>query len=154
MRPVYGLFILLLTAFPAWAAMSNDTLSTQTDLTELSLEALMDIEVTSVSKRPQRLFESAAAVFVITGEDIRRSGARSIPEALRLAPGISVAQIDANKWAITSRGFNSRFSDMGFDNYENLCFPMPRKVEHGSAIAMSIQLLLRSSPATPKANMN
>ena len=111
MRPVYGLFILLLTAFPAWAAMSNDTLSTQTDLTELSLEALMDIEVTSVSKRPQRLFESAAAVFVITGEDIRRSGARSIPEALRLAPGISVAQIDANKWAITSRGFNSRFSD-------------------------------------------
>lgn len=67
--------------------------------------------ITSVSKREEDPFTAAAAVSVITGEEIRRSGARSIPEALRLAPGISVAQMDANKWAVTSRGFNSRFAD-------------------------------------------
>jgi iron complex outermembrane receptor protein len=82
-----------------------------TDITELSLEELMDLEVTSVSKRKQKLSEAAAAVFVITKEDIRRSGATSIPEALRMVPGLQVAHIDANKWAITSRGFNGRFAN-------------------------------------------
>ena len=81
------------------------------DLTELSLEELMDIEITSVSKKEERLFEAAAAVFAITGEEIRRSGVTSIPEALRMVPGMQVARIDANKWAVTSRGFNGRFAN-------------------------------------------
>ncbi|HEX7523005.1 MAG TPA: TonB-dependent receptor, partial [Candidatus Deferrimicrobium sp.] len=81
------------------------------DLTEMSIEELMNINVYSVSRRLQRLQDSAAAVFVITGEDIRRSGATSIPEALRMAPGIDVARVDGNKWAITSRGFNSLFAN-------------------------------------------
>jgi len=81
------------------------------DLTELSLEELMDLEVTSVAKKSQKLSDAAAAVFVITGEDIRRSGVTSIAEALRLAPGMQVARVDANKWAITVRGFNGRFVD-------------------------------------------
>ncbi len=81
------------------------------DLTQLSIEALMDIEITSLSKKTQKLSEAPAAVFVITQEDIRRSGATSIPEALRMVPGIQVARINANQWAITSRGFNGRFSN-------------------------------------------
>lgn len=67
--------------------------------------------ITSVAKREQDPFTAAAAVTVISSEEIRRSGARSIPEALRLAPGMSVAQMDANKWAVSGRGFNSRFAD-------------------------------------------
>jgi len=81
------------------------------DLTELSLEDLMNIRVTSTSRRPQSVAESAAAVFVITQEDIRRSGVTSIPEALRMVPGVQVARIDANKWAISARGFNGRFAN-------------------------------------------
>src|SRR5450432_3922287 len=59
----------------------------------------------------EKLSQTAAAAFVITQEDIRRSGSTSIPELLRMVPGLSVAQIDANKWAVTSRGFNERFAD-------------------------------------------
>jgi iron complex outermembrane recepter protein len=72
---------------------------------------LMNVQVTSVSKRSQKLADAAAAIFVITQEDIRRSGANSIPEALRMVPGVQVARIDENKWAITSRGFNGRFAN-------------------------------------------
>ena len=78
---------------------------------DLDLEDLLSLEVTSVSKKKQRLSEAAAAVFVITQEDIRRSGVTSIPEALRLAPGLDVAKLDSNKWAISSRGFNSQFAN-------------------------------------------
>lgn len=81
------------------------------DLTELSLEALMDIKVTSVSRKPQKLANAAAAAFVISQEDIRRSGATSIPELLRMVPGLQVARIDANKWAVSIRGFNGRFAN-------------------------------------------
>lgn len=81
------------------------------DLNEMSLEALMNIEVTSVAKKPQKKSEAAAAIFVITGEDIQRWGVTSIPDALRRVPGLQVARIDANKWAITARGFNSRFAN-------------------------------------------
>lgn len=76
-------------------------------LADLSLEDLLNIEVTSVSKRPEKLADAPAAVFVLTREDIRRSGATSVPEALRLAPNLEVAQVDAFTWAITARGFNS-----------------------------------------------
>src|SRR6266436_587699 len=81
------------------------------DVTAITLEDLMDLQVTSVSKRAQKLADAAAAIFVITQEDIRRSGATSIPEALRLVPGLEVARIDENKWAIGSRGFNGRFDN-------------------------------------------
>ena len=76
----------------------------------LSLEELGNIEVTTVSKGPVKLSQTAAAIYVITQEDIRRSGVRSLPEALRLAPGVDVAQIDSVKWAVGIRGFESRLS--------------------------------------------
>ncbi len=76
----------------------------------LSLEELGNIEVTTVSKGPVKLSQTAAAIYVITQEDIRRSGVRSLPEALRLAPGVDVAQIDSVKWAVGIRGFQSRLS--------------------------------------------
>jgi len=71
----------------------------------------MNISVTSVSKKQQTIWETPAASFVITQEEIRRSGATSIPEVLRLVPGLQVARISSHKWAISSRGFNGKFSD-------------------------------------------
>jgi iron complex outermembrane receptor protein len=82
-----------------------------TDLTNTSLEDLMNIEVTSVSKKEEKLFRTAAAVYVITQEDIRRSGLMSLPELLRLVPGLQVARIDGSKWAISARGFNGRLAN-------------------------------------------
>ncbi len=79
-------------------------------LSDLSLEALMNVEVRSVGRKRQRLGQAAAAVLVISAEDIRRFGATSIPEVLRMAPGLRVARIDSNKWAIGARGFNGRFA--------------------------------------------
>jgi len=83
--------------------------STQ-ELKRLSLQELLRIEVTTVSRRPELTTRVPAAVHVITGDDIRRSGARSIPEALRLAPGIQVARINAGTWAIGMRGFADRLA--------------------------------------------
>src|SRR5580704_19775316 len=79
----------------------------QAGLGDASLEQLLNVQVTSVSKKEQKLSRTAAAVFVISHEDIRRSGAQNLPDVLRMAPGVDVAQIDANAWAITIRGFNS-----------------------------------------------
>src|SRR5437667_7977388 len=76
-------------------------------LKTLSMEQLMDIEVTSVSKRPEKLSETASAIQGITQADIRRSGATSLPEALRLASNLEVAQVDSRQWAISARGFNN-----------------------------------------------
>jgi iron complex outermembrane receptor protein len=81
------------------------------DLAAKSLEELMNVEVVSVSKKEEKLFQTAAAIYVITQEDIRRSGLTSIPELLRTVPGLSVARIDGNKWAISARGFNNRFAE-------------------------------------------
>lgn len=78
---------------------------------EMSLEDLMNMTISTVSRKPQNTSDTAAAVFVISQEDIRRSSANSIPELLRMAPGLSVARIDANKWSVTSRGFSGRFAD-------------------------------------------
>jgi iron complex outermembrane recepter protein len=87
-----------------WASSSVN------DMTNLSLEDLMRVEVTSVSKKGEQVSDAAAAVFVITQEDIRRSGVTNIPDALRMVPGVEVARIDSNKWAVSARGFNSRFA--------------------------------------------
>jgi iron complex outermembrane receptor protein len=81
------------------------------DLTRISVEDLMRLEVTSVSKKERPLATSPAAVFVLTHEDIRRSGLTSTPELLRLVPGLHVARIDGSKWAVSARGFNGRFAN-------------------------------------------
>jgi iron complex outermembrane recepter protein len=81
------------------------------DLTRVNIEDLMNIEVTSVSKKEQKLSRTAAAVFVISREDIRRSGAMNIPDLLRMVPGLQVAQIDSSTWAITARGFDGQYSN-------------------------------------------
>ncbi len=75
------------------------------------LDELMSLEVTSVSKKDQRIADTSAAVYVLTREDIRRSGLRTVADLLRLVPGLHVAQIDGNKWAISSRGMSSRWSN-------------------------------------------
>ncbi len=107
------LITIMLLCSMAGNAKAAATVSTDLtdDLTELSLEELMNIEITSVSKKPEKLADAAAAIFVITQEDIRRSGVTSIPEALRMVPGINVVRIDSSKWAITSRGLNGRFAN-------------------------------------------
>lgn len=74
---------------------------------KLSLQQLMNIEVVSAAKRPEPYREAATAIQVITGDDIRRSGATSIPEALRLADNLDVAQKGSHNWAISARGFNT-----------------------------------------------
>lgn len=79
-------------------------------LKSLSLEQLGKVEVTTVSKEPEQVWKTPAAIYVITQDDIRRSGATNIPEALRLAPGVEVARIDGNKWSIGIRGFGSRLA--------------------------------------------
>jgi iron complex outermembrane receptor protein len=79
-------------------------------LAQSSLEDLGNIEVTTTSKEPVKASETPAAIYVITQEDIRRSGATSIPEVLRLAPGIEVARIDSNTWSVGVRGFGSAVS--------------------------------------------
>lgn len=100
----YLLAIVLSATSFASAEETNDAL-------DLSVEDLLNVEVTSVAKKAQSLNDAPAAAFVISNEDIKRSGATSIPDALRLAPGLDVSRIDANKWAVSSRGFNGRFAN-------------------------------------------
>jgi iron complex outermembrane receptor protein len=80
------------------------------DLTEASLDQLMNIQVTSVSKKEQKLSKASSSIYVITQEDIRHSGATNVPDLLRMVPGVEVARINANTWAISIRGFNLRYS--------------------------------------------
>ena len=98
------LFFMVSPAIPAAAATTDEVMA-------LSLEDLVNIEVTSAARMPQKISQAAAAIYVVTSEDIRHSGATSIPEALRMVPGLQVARIDGNKWAITCRGFNEAFAN-------------------------------------------
>ncbi len=107
-RKIVLLFLLL--GALATTAHPQQSQTSQENLKQLSLEQLGDLEVTTKAKAPEQVWKTAAAVYVITQEDIRRSGATSIPEALRLAPGVEVARIDGNKWSIGIRGFGSRLS--------------------------------------------
>src|SRR5215510_6909551 len=84
---------------------------TPSELKKMSLEELLNVEVTSVSRRPEKLSETASAVQVITQEEIHRSGATSLPEALRLASNLQVAQVDSRQWAISARGFNNTLAN-------------------------------------------
>src|SRR5437762_14361476 len=99
-RPATGLGRILLAGFLAVVVAATTVAQTSRsvpDVTAMSMEDLMNMQVTSVSKRTQKVADAAAAIFVITQEDIRRSGATSIPEALRLVPGLEVARIEDRK---------------------------------------------------------
>src|SRR6195256_6354289 len=91
---------------PPGFAQQPDSSPSAEALKKLSIEQLMNLQVTSVSKRPERLAQTASAIQVITAEDIRRSGATSLAEALHLASNLQVAQVDSRQWAISARGFN------------------------------------------------
>jgi iron complex outermembrane receptor protein len=103
--------ILFLAGLVARAEEEKPLERSMKELSALSLEDLMTLDVSVVSKQKQKVAQAAAAVSVITQEDIRRSGMTSIPDLLRLSPGLDVARVDANKWAISSRGFNDVFAN-------------------------------------------
>jgi len=93
------------------ATDTNQPAKSADDLGDLTLEQLVNVKVTSVSKEQTDLFASPAAISVVTADDIRRLGITSIPEALRLVPGMDVAQINGNEWAVSTRGFNAEFGN-------------------------------------------
>lgn len=106
--PVLSLFAASLLGLPAHASEPPKVApSTPTALVDFSLEQLADVVVTSVSRQETRLADVPASIYMISGADIRRAGATSLPEALRLAPNLQVAQSDSRNWSITARGFNS-----------------------------------------------
>lgn len=97
------LFLVLSLLTPAYPQTPSD------DLMQMNIEEPMNVEVTSVSRYEQSLPKTDAAIFVITEEDIQRSGATNIPDLLRMVPGVQVAQINASSWAVSIGGFNGRF---------------------------------------------
>src|SRR3984885_9603556 len=99
-------FLLAATAPQAFSDMDQSTNPAK----QLTLEELGNVEVTTVSKEPEEIWKTAAAVYVITNEDIQNSGATTIPEVLRLAPGVEVAQIDSHQWSVGIRGFGSNLT--------------------------------------------
>lgn len=104
-----SLLVACLTGFwaaGAWAASA----AKPADATWMSLEELMAIEVSSAAKRPQRLADTTTAIFALSRDDIRRSGATSLPELLRQVPGVQVSRIDASRYAVSIRGFSNRYS--------------------------------------------
>ncbi|AOY59468.1 TonB-dependent receptor plug domain-containing protein [Desulfococcus multivorans] len=103
--------IILLTAPLAGVSAAGPADEGDIDFTQFSLEELKSVKITSASKTPKNLSEIPAAVFVITQDDIRRSGATSIPEALRMAPGVEVARVSATEWAVNMRDLNQLFAN-------------------------------------------
>ncbi|MFN7917821.1 MAG: TonB-dependent receptor plug domain-containing protein [Vicinamibacterales bacterium] len=111
-RPVLQLLRTLLMGAVVMALAASPLLAQDNaDLGQMSIEDLMKVDVTSVSRRAQHLQDAAAAIYVLTSEDIRRSGATTIPELLRLVPGVHVARIDSNKWSVSVRGFTGRYAN-------------------------------------------
>lgn len=104
-----GLFLSIALALAACDVGASE--ADPGDLTNINLEDLMKVEVSSVARKQQKMSDTAAAAYVISQEDIRRSGATSIPEALRLAPGLNVARIGSSSWAVSARGFNGRYAN-------------------------------------------
>src|SRR5271154_363306 len=99
---------LVLMVLPMLTAQAQNALP---DLTALKIEDLMNVDVTSAGKKEQKLSQVPGALFVITTEDIRRSGTTNIPDLLRMVPGLEVAQINPSTWAISARGFNGEYSN-------------------------------------------
>ncbi len=105
------IFTVLLLAAPAGTPEANSAgPESGQELKDMTLEQLADVVVTSPSKEPRSALKSPVAIYVITADDIRRSGVQTIPDALRLAPGVEVAQIDSSKWSVGIRGFGSRLN--------------------------------------------
>src|SRR5713226_2774256 len=111
MRAMLGVAATLLTISICCAPAEAEGSSTIGELKQLNVEDLMNVEVTSVSRHPEKLLAAASAIQVITREDIRRSGATSIPEALRLADNLQVAQKNSHDSAISARGFNTELAN-------------------------------------------
>ena len=105
-KDVLAIFLVLL----ALAVASIPVQAAENDILDLDLADLMQIQITSAGRKAQNLADVPAAVYVIDQEDIHSSGVTSIPEALRMVPGLQVARISSSKWAITSRGFNGTFA--------------------------------------------
>src|SRR5450755_2642400 len=103
------ILLVLLTLATAVIA-SGQSSSSSDDFANKSIEELMQVDVTSVSRKEQKLSRTPAAVYVLTQEAIQRSSATNIPDLLRIVPGVQVAQVDANRWAISVRGFNGVYS--------------------------------------------
>ena len=104
---IEGIVCVALLAFlPPGLASAADKYSVE-DLSRLSIDELSNIEITSVSKKAEPLSRAPAAVYVITSEDIRRSGAISLPEVLRLAPNLTVTRVNGLHYSISARGFNT-----------------------------------------------
>ena len=114
-KPLHPLLLAALLSSPVCGFFSpaEARADENSELADYSLEQLMNVsvEVSSASRKPQRLEDTAAAIHVITRQDIRRSGMTSLPELLRMVPGMQVARIDGGTWAISSRGFNAKNSD-------------------------------------------
>ena len=104
------LLLLMMTVQVTRVQSAQSNQNPSENLKQLSLEQLGNVEVTTASKQPEQVWRTPAAIYVITQEDIRRSGATSIPEVLRLAPGLEVARTDSDHWAVGARGFGGQFS--------------------------------------------
>lgn len=100
--------VLIVFGVPTGAAAQGQA---RPDLGQASLEELMKIRITSASRKEQRADEVPAAIFVITQEDIRRAGPRTLPELFRQVPGVQVARLTSSNWAVSIRGFNDQFSN-------------------------------------------
>lgn len=103
LKILVGLLVITNVVF----SQTEDSTLSPASLKKLSLEDLMNVEVTSVSKHPEKLNEVASAVQVITGDDIRNAGIKTLPEALKLAANLQVAQVNSSQWAISARGFDN-----------------------------------------------
>jgi len=106
-----ALFTGLMLLVAGGVAAADAALASTNSLADLSLEDLVNLKVTSVSKKEEKLKDAAAAIFVLSNDDLRRSGATTVADALRLVPGLQVAAIDSGTWAVSARGFNSQFGN-------------------------------------------
>ena len=113
-RPWTAVTALVLAALPGGLALAQTQQPDSqpvVDLASLDLEELAHIRVTSAGRKPESVARTSAAISVITREDIRRSAATSLPEALRLVPGLEVARVGTRDWAVSARGFNQQSSN-------------------------------------------
>lgn len=106
----YRTFFWVSALFLSSVVIASDDMSLD-DLKALSIDELSSLEVGIASKIPSKIIETPAAVYVLTAESIRRSGARNVPEALRMVPGLNVGAVSGNSWAVNSRGFNETFAN-------------------------------------------
>jgi iron complex outermembrane recepter protein len=111
MRATVSMALRQITVTIGLLGVTSGGFAQSVNLDDISLEELLNVEVTSVSKKEEALFRASSAIAVLTSEDLRRSGASSIPDALRLVPGLQVAAVDGNRWAVSARGFNSLYAN-------------------------------------------